>query len=109
MSFFSCTVNQIGPAADGPNADPVIYINLTDTGGKFANQWFHAAQNSKSQMLSVGLVAMSTMRPVEAAIDTPTSHLLGRQADVSHGTGRRQDETGVQSKFRRHADQRKKR
>jgi hypothetical protein len=42
MPFFSCTVNEIGPAADGTEtADPVIYMNLTDTGGsRFANQWF---------------------------------------------------------------------
>jgi hypothetical protein len=72
MAFFSCTVNEIGPAADGAEtAEPVIYINLTDTGGSFANQWFYAAERSKAQMLSVGLAAMSTNRPVEAAIDTP--------------------------------------
>jgi hypothetical protein len=72
MAFFSCTVNEIGPAANGAETpNPVIYINLTDTGGSFANQWFHAAENSKAQMLSVGLAAMSTNRPVEAAIDTP--------------------------------------
>jgi hypothetical protein len=72
MPFFSCTVNEIGPAADGTEtADPVIYINLTDTGGSFANQWFHAAENGKGQMLSVGLAAMSTNRQVEVAINTP--------------------------------------
>ena len=72
MPFFSCTVNEIGPAADGTEtADPVIYINLTDTGGSFVNQWFHARENSKGQMLSVGLAAMSTNRQVEVAIDTP--------------------------------------
>ena len=72
MAFFSCTVNEIGPAADGTETPPpVIYMNLTDTGGSFANRWFHAAERSKAQMLSVGLAAMSTNRPVEAAIDTP--------------------------------------
>jgi hypothetical protein len=72
MPFFACTVNEIGPAADGTEtAHPVIYINLTDAGGSFANRWFHAAENSKAQMLSVGLAAMSTSRQVEAAIDTP--------------------------------------
>jgi hypothetical protein len=72
MAFFSCTVNEIGPAADGTEtANPVIYINLTDAGGSFVNQWFHAAENSKAQMLSVGLAAMSTNRQVEVAIDTP--------------------------------------
>ena len=72
MAFFSCTVNEIGPAADGTEtAHPVIYINLTDAGGSFANRWFHAAENSKAQMLSVGLAAMSTNRQVEVAVDTP--------------------------------------
>jgi len=70
--LFSCTVNEIGPAADGiETANPVIYINLTDTGGSFVNQWFYAAENSKAQMLSVGLAAMSTNRQVEVNIDTP--------------------------------------
>jgi hypothetical protein len=73
MPFFSCIVNEVGPAANGTETpEPVIYLNLTDTGGSFANQWFHAAEKAKAQMLSVGLAAMSTNRPVEAAIDTPT-------------------------------------
>jgi hypothetical protein len=72
MGFFSCTVNEIGPAADGTEThDPVIYIKLTDTEGSFVNQWFYAAEKSKAQMLSVGLAAMSTNRQVEVAIDTP--------------------------------------
>jgi hypothetical protein len=72
MPFFSCTVNEIGPAANGTETPaPVIYVNLTDTGGSFVNQWFYAAEQSKGQMLSVGLAAMSTNRQVEAAIDTP--------------------------------------
>jgi len=30
--LFSCTVNEIGPAADGAETpEPVIYVNLTDT------------------------------------------------------------------------------
>jgi hypothetical protein len=72
MAFFSCTVNEIGPAADGTETpDPVIYVNLTDTGGSFVNQWFYAGEKSKAQMLSVGLAAMSTNRQVEVAVDTP--------------------------------------
>ena len=72
MAFFSCTVNEIGPAADGTETPPpVIYINLTDTGGSFVNQWFHAPEDSKAQMLSVGLAAISTNRQVEVAIDAP--------------------------------------
>ena len=50
MAFFYCTVNEIGPAADGTETpDPVIYINLTDTGGSFVNQWFQAAERSKKR------------------------------------------------------------
>jgi hypothetical protein len=73
MAFFTCTVNEIGPAADGTETpNPVIYMNLTDSGGtRFVNQWFSAAENSKDQMLSVGLAAMSANGQVEAAIDTP--------------------------------------
>jgi hypothetical protein len=74
MAFFSCTVNEIGPAADGTEtAEPVIYVNLTDVAGSFVNQWFFAAQKSKEEMLSVGLAAMSSNRLVEAAIDTPNA------------------------------------
>ena len=52
MAFFSCIVNEVGPAADGTETSaPVIYINLTDTGGSFANQWFYAAEGSQAQML----------------------------------------------------------
>ena len=89
MPFFSCTVNEIGPAADGTEtADPVIYINLTDTGGSFVNQWFHAAENSKGQMLSVGLAAISRSghRHSERSI-------LERQTHVS--TVRRRDQSGA--------------
>ena len=72
MPFLSCTVNEIGPAADGSETpDPVIYMNLTDTGGSFKNQWFYAAERSKAQMLSVGLAAVSANKQVEVAIDTP--------------------------------------
>ena len=72
MPFFTCTVNEIGPAANGTETPaPVIYINLTDNGGSFVNQWFHAAERSKAQMLSVGLAAISTNKPVEVAIDAP--------------------------------------
>jgi len=72
MPFFSCTVNEIGPAADGTQTStPVIYIDLTDTGGSFKNQWFYAAEGSQAQMLSVGLAAMTINRQVEVALGTP--------------------------------------
>jgi hypothetical protein len=72
MPFFSCTVNEVGPAADGTETStPVIYINLTDTGKSFVNQWFYAAEGSQAQMLSVGLAAMNTNRQVEVDAVTP--------------------------------------
>jgi hypothetical protein len=72
MTFFTCTVNQIGPTADGPEtANSAIYINLTDAGGSFINQGFYAAEGSKAQMLSVGLAAISTNKQVYVAIDNP--------------------------------------
>jgi hypothetical protein len=74
MPFFSCTVNEIGPAADGTETpDPVVYINLTDTQGSFTNQWFYAAEGSQNQMLAVGLTAMNTNRQVEVAADPPNA------------------------------------
>jgi len=74
MAFFSCIVNEVGPAADGTETSaPVIYINLTDTGGSFANQWFYAAEGSQAQMLSVGLAAMNTNRKVEVGADPPNA------------------------------------
>jgi hypothetical protein len=74
MPFYSCTVNEIGPAADGTEtSDPVVYVNLTDTQGSFAGQWFYAADGSQSQMLAVGLTAMNTNRQVEVAADPPNA------------------------------------
>jgi hypothetical protein len=68
----SCIVNNAGPAAD--SADPVppaVYINLTDSGGTFVNQWFYAAENSKSQMLAVALTAISLQTTVACVLDPP--------------------------------------
>ena len=74
MPFYSCTVNEVGPAADGSEtSDPVVYINLTDTLGSFTNQWFYAAEGSQNQMLAVGLTAMNTNRQVEVAADPPNA------------------------------------
>jgi hypothetical protein len=74
MPFFSCAVNEAGPAADGAEtSDPVVYINLTDTLGGFTNQWFYAAEGSQNQMLAVALAAMNTDRQVEVAVDSPNA------------------------------------
>ena len=54
MSFLSCIVNEIGPAADGTEtSDPVIYVNLTDTQGSFTGQWFYAAEGSQGQFVTI--------------------------------------------------------
>ena len=68
----SCTVGWVGPAADGSEtSEPVIYINLTDTGGAFNQFWFFAADNAKTEMLAVALMARALGLPVQAAIDSP--------------------------------------
>jgi hypothetical protein len=105
-ALFTCTVNEIGPAADGVETpNPVIYMNLTDTGGSFINHWFYAAENSKAQMLSVGLAAMSTNRQVEAAIDSPHVQYssVARMYLLGPGAG---DEIIAYSKFGASSDYR---
>jgi hypothetical protein len=68
----TCTVGWVGPAADGSETpDPVIYINLTDTAGGFKEFWFFAADNAKTEMLAVALMARALGRPVQAAVDVP--------------------------------------
>jgi hypothetical protein len=68
MPWYSCIVNEVGPAADGTETStPVIYINLTDTQGSFTGQWFFVAEGAQNQMLSVALTAMNSNRQVEVA------------------------------------------
>ena len=38
---------------------PVVYINLTDTGGAFENSWFYAANGIQQQLLDVGISAIA--------------------------------------------------
>jgi hypothetical protein len=65
-------VNNAGSAADSSDTTPPsVYINLTDIGGTFANQWFFAAENSKSQMLAVALTAISLQTTVGCVLDPP--------------------------------------
>lgn len=57
---YVCTVNQVGPASDGSETPaPVVYIDLTDTGGAFENFWFYAANGIQQQLLDVGISAIS--------------------------------------------------
>jgi hypothetical protein len=75
MGWYNCTVNNAGPAADAAEAPsppgPVVYINLTDEGGVFANRWFYAADNTKSEMLAVALTAISLQATVQVATADP--------------------------------------
>lgn len=71
-----CTVGWVGAAADstdGPN--PVIYIGLTDTANSpsFSDQWFYAADNAKTEMLAVALMARAIGRTVSASLDAPNA------------------------------------
>jgi hypothetical protein len=70
--WFTCTVGWVGPASDSTDGtNPVIYIILDDNAGSFANQWFFAADNAKTEMLAVALMARSLNRPVAADLDVP--------------------------------------
>jgi hypothetical protein len=74
MAWFTCTVNAAGPASDATEtAVPVIYINLTDQGGSFTDNWFFAADNSKQQMLAVALNAISLGATVQMGGDPPNA------------------------------------
>jgi hypothetical protein len=68
MPWYSCVVNEVGPAADGTETStPVIYVSLTDVQGSFTGQWFYVADGAQNQMLSVALTAMNTNRQVQIA------------------------------------------
>lgn len=73
QEWYSCTVNQVGPAADGTDTPPpTVYLMLSDTAGSFNYQWFYAAENSRNQMLAVALAAISLGRHVTAALGVPS-------------------------------------
>ena len=72
MAWFTCKVNAVGPAYDGTlTPAPDIYINLSDQAGSFDNQWFFAADNSKSQMLAVALTAVTAGAWVKVGTEPP--------------------------------------
>lgn len=71
--YLTCSVSEAGPSMNSnETALPVIMICLTDSGGKFSNTWFYAAQDAKTQMLAVALAAISTGSQVNALVDVPT-------------------------------------
>lgn len=72
MPWYACTVNQVGPASDASDTPaPVIYINLTDTGGAFADTWFYAADGIQQQLLDVGIAAITGGKDVEVGANGP--------------------------------------
>lgn len=69
-----CTVNEAGAAADGAEGpNPVIYVNLTDTAGSFANVWFYVEELAKREILAVALAAITSRRRVNATLELPHS------------------------------------
>jgi hypothetical protein len=72
QQWYTCTVDQAGPASDGTETPPpVVYLMLSDAGGTFTGQWFFAAANSTDQMLAVALSAIGLGVQVTAALDHP--------------------------------------
>src|SRR5664279_1490432 len=77
MAWYTCSVNNVGPATDGTETSvPVVYINLTDTGNNppaFVGQWFYAAEGGQDQMLDVALAAMNGAKHVGVSAEPPNS------------------------------------
>jgi hypothetical protein len=75
MPWHLCSVNLTGPAAGSSETpDPVIFINLTDSGGAFTRYWFFAASVAKREMLATALAAISTGYRVSAFVDSPNAN-----------------------------------
>ena len=45
----------------------VVYINLTDKGGGFANTWFYAAKGIQNQALDVAIAAINGRKDVRSS------------------------------------------
>jgi hypothetical protein len=74
MPSYRCTVNEVGPVSDSSETpDLVVYINLTDTAGEFANTWFYAGNGIQKQLLDVGIAAITARNDVQVAATTPHS------------------------------------
>jgi Fibronectin type III domain len=74
MAWYVCTVNEVGPAADGTEtSDPVIYINLNDNEHTFSNTWFYAANGMQDYLLNVGISAIVGNKYVEVAAFPPNA------------------------------------
>lgn len=74
MPWYKCTVNEVGPAIDGTETTtPVVYINLTDLEGSFANTWFYAVNGGQDQILDAGIAAIVNNSRVQVAATTPNA------------------------------------
>jgi hypothetical protein len=74
MAWVTCNVNQVGPASDGTETPaPVIYINLTDIAGSFANYWFFIEDGIQDEALAVALAAMNYTKTVAVGMDPPNA------------------------------------
>jgi hypothetical protein len=76
MSWFTCRVNNVGPAADAtetPNG--AVYVNLTDQANPpaFQGKWFYFDNTSKTSMLAVALAAVSIGTTVQVGGDPPNA------------------------------------
>ena len=72
MPWYKCLVNEVGPVSDASETpDLVVYINLTDKAGSFANTWFYAANGIQNQLLDVGIAAINGRKYVEVAATAP--------------------------------------
>jgi hypothetical protein len=90
--LYECSVNQVGPAADGSETSaPVVYINLTDKAGSFKNTWFNAGQGVQDQVLDVGIAAISgnTLVWVETQVPNPANAPSTEVARIVLGGGER--------------------
>jgi hypothetical protein len=73
MAWYTCTVNEAGPADDATETPGgSVLLNLTDQGGSFpSGTWFYCAAGSKSYMLAVALAAISLGAQVEVGAVPP--------------------------------------
>jgi Phosphodiester glycosidase/Carboxypeptidase regulatory-like domain len=83
VPWYECIVNEVGPAIGGETPDPVIYINLTDTAGSFADTWFYALDPVKIQVLDVGIAAINGNKRVSVAATTPNPGGAAPYTDIS--------------------------
>jgi hypothetical protein len=74
MPWYRCKVNEVGPASDGTETSaPVVYVNLTDTGGAFTSTWFYAASGIQDQVLAVAIAAINSSLNVEMGATAPVA------------------------------------